>query len=143
MIRFLVSLILIFFSQVSVAQQGKLTIRVSGLRSDKGEVLFSLFSSSDGFPDSPTKSTVIAKARINNGIAEVSIPDLKAGNYAVAVLHDENSNGKMDTNLVGIPKEGYGASRDAKGFMGPPKYEDARFSMKEPAQEISIKINYF
>ena len=45
------------------------------------------------------------------------------------MFHDENANGKIDRNFVGIPKEGYGTSNDAKGFMGPPKYEDAKFEL--------------
>jgi uncharacterized protein (DUF2141 family) len=45
--------------------------------------------------------------------------------------------------LVGLPKEGYGASRDAKGFMGPPKFEDASFELKEGSTKLSIKMQYF
>ena len=53
--------------------------------------------------------------------------EIPKGEYAVAVFHDKNSNEKMDVNFLGIPKEAYGCSNNAKGFMGPPKYEDAKF----------------
>ena len=56
--------------------------------------------------------------------------------------HDENSNGKLDRNFVGMPKEGVGASNDAKGSFGPPKFADARFSYKGGPQEPMIHLRY-
>ena len=64
----------------------------------------------------------------------VTFKDVPAGTYAVSYIHDENGNGKMDTNFMGIPKEGYGCSNNAKGFMGPPKWEDAKFELTESMQ---------
>jgi uncharacterized protein (DUF2141 family) len=54
-------------------------------------------------------------------------------------VHDENDNKKMDTNFIGIPKEDFGCSNNATGFMGPPKYEDAKFMLEEN-KTIDIKI---
>ena len=51
--------------------------------------------------------------------------DVPPGRYGVTVMHDKNANGKLDSNIVGIPTEPYGASRDARGRMGPPAFEDA------------------
>ena len=51
--------------------------------------------------------------------------DVPPGGYGVTVIHDRNANGKLDSNIVGIPTEPYGASRDARGRMGPPAFEDA------------------
>ena len=60
------------------------------------------------------------------------------GSYAISTYHDENDNDKLDKNIVGIPKEAYGFSNDATGFMGPPKWEDAKFDLKE---DKTITIN--
>jgi uncharacterized protein (DUF2141 family) len=65
------------------------------------------------------------------------------GDYAIALLHDENNNGKADRSLGMIPKEGYGFSRDAKVSMGPPKFKDAVFAMGAAAQRMSIKMRYW
>jgi uncharacterized protein (DUF2141 family) len=120
-----------------------LTIEVTNLRSSQGVVRLAIFSDERGFPDEAKLATQLLEAKINNKKASVIVENLKPGTYAIALLHDENGNGKMDTNLVGLPKEGYGASRDAKGFMGPPKFEDASFELKEGSTKLSIKMQYF
>lgn len=68
--------------------------------------------------------------------------NLPAGEYAVSVYHDENNNKKMDTNFFGIPKEGVGASNNARGHLGPPKYKDAKFLFNGKSQTIQIQIVY-
>ncbi len=64
------------------------------------------------------------------------------GTYALACFHDENGNGKLDTNWLGIPNEGMVASNHAKGRMGPPKFEDAKFAFTGPALELVLKVKY-
>ena len=65
------------------------------------------------------------------------------GTYAVAVFHDENSNGKLDTNFLGIPREGVGASNGARGHLGPPKFDAATFRFPGGRLDLKITINYF
>ena len=64
------------------------------------------------------------------------------GVYAVGMLHDENNNGKMDTDMLGIPKEGYGASNDARGSFGPPSVNDARFSYAGGVVILRLNTSY-
>jgi len=59
-----------------------------------------------------------------------SIPRRRVGKYAVSVFHDENSNGKLDTNFLGIPREGVGASNNAKGHFGPRNSARQRFNSR-------------
>lgn len=66
--------------------------------------------------------------------------NLPSGEYAISLYHDENENNKLDTGWFGIPNEGYGCSNNAKGMMGPPKYEDAKFQLTSN-KEMTIKIN--
>ncbi len=124
------------------AQTSKITVTATGLRNADGKVLFSLYKSGDGFPSDATKALANGDTKIANGEAAYTFQGLKPGSYAVSILHDENNNGKMETNFFGIPKEGYGASNDAKGSMGPPKYEDAKLELKEAEKRISIKMLY-
>ena len=64
------------------------------------------------------------------------------GTYAIAVFHDENSNGKLDSNFMRIPREGVGASNAAKGHFGPPKFDAAAFHFVGGRPELKITITY-
>ena len=79
----------------------------------------------------------MADVRLPSGQVVKNVPD---GTYAVSFVHDKNSNGKMDKNFMGIPKEDYGCSNNAKGFMGPPKWEDAKFELKGADKSITISL---
>jgi uncharacterized protein (DUF2141 family) len=74
--------------------------------------------------------------------ARVVWADLAPGVYAVAVLHDENGNGKMDTNILGIPKEGHGASNNPAPKRRPPTFEEAQFTLAGPQQTVEVKLEY-
>jgi uncharacterized protein (DUF2141 family) len=67
---------------------------------------------------------------------------IEPGTYAIAVYHDENSNGKLDSNFIGIPREGVGFSNNAKGHMGPPKFDAAAFRFSGGALELKIVVAY-
>jgi len=117
-------------------------VEIGGLRSDKGQVVCDLHSSAEGFPKNGNKAVAHAKSPIANEHAVCEFPDIKAGTYAVAVFHDENSNGKLDTNFMGIPREGVGASNNAKGHFGPPKFDAAAFRFSGGRLELKITITY-
>ena len=68
---------------------------------------------------------------------------VKPGNYAIALLHDENDNGKADRAMGMMPKEGYGFSRDAPVKMAPPKFKDAVFATGDGSSRMTIKMRYF
>ena len=69
------------------------------------------------------------KSEITNHSCTIIFENIPKGTYAVSIFHDENNNGKLDTNFFGIPNEDYGCSNNAKGFMGPPKWQDAKFKL--------------
>ena len=79
---------------------------------------------------------------ISDGHASCIFDNAAPGKYAVSVFHDENSNGKMDTNFVGMPKEGVGASNNAKGHFGPPKFDAAAFHFSGGRLDLKITITY-
>ena len=72
---------------------------------------------------------------------EFSFPDVPNGRYAIALLHDENGNGKIDKALM-IPREGFGFSRDAPLRMGPPSFKDAAFDVDAKGVNQSIRMRY-
>jgi uncharacterized protein (DUF2141 family) len=121
-----------------------LSVEISGLRNNKGTLLVSLFRNGDGFPDDPAKA--IRKTKLTMGeskIATTTFNNLPSGNYAVVVLHDENDNLRMDKNWVGLPKEGYGFSNNARGAFGPPGFRQASFSYTGAKDTtVTLRLRY-
>ena len=124
------------------SESSRLTIAVSGFKNDKGQAGIAVFRSADGFPSDRHKAAVGKALPIKQGKVRWTIPELKPGRYAILVLHDENSNGKMDTNALGIPTEGYGVSRDARRPFGPPVFEEAAIVVKGAEQAVVIQVKY-
>lgn len=108
---------------------GKVTADVIGLQSSAGRVLASVFCSKNGFPNKVARACATKLVKIVNKRARLEFDSLPAGQFAMALFHDENANSKLDTNLFGMPSEGWGASRDAQAHMGPPDWEDARMTL--------------
>ena len=106
-----------------------LTVRVTGARNAKGKIRVALFRDGKGFPNDASQALRTEAADIDARTlsAQVVFADLPAGHYAVSVFHDENMNEKLDKNFMGVPKEGYGASNNAKKKMGPPNFDEAKF----------------
>lgn len=121
---------------------GTLQVQVTGLRNNLGVVNMSLFKGEKGFPSEDSKALKKAAAAINNQTCTIVFRDIPQGEYAIAMMHDENDNKKMDFKM-GIPKEGYGASNDAKAMFGPPKYKDTMFHFNTSESIIKLKMRYF
>ena len=117
-------------------------VEIAGLRSDKGQVLCSLFSSADGFPKKSDKAVAHAKSNASSGHASCDFVNIEPGTYAVSVIHDENSNGKLDTNFMGMPREGVGSSNNVKPHFGPPKFSAAAFPFRGGPLDLKIAIIY-
>ena len=129
-------------TQAQPSSEDVIQVEIDGLRNDKGQVLCALYSSADGFPTNGEKALAQAKSPISDGHAVCEFPGVAAGTYAVSTFHDENSNGKLDRNFMGIPREGVGASNNAKGHFGPPKFDSAAFRFSGSRLVLKIAINY-
>ena len=121
---------------------GEVAITVTDLRSSEGVVRACMTANPDVFPrcreDPDSHRTVVpAGERV-----ELLFSGVKPGRYAVALLHDENDNGKADRALGMMPKEGFGFSRDAKVRMGPPSFKSAAFDYAGEAKVLSIRMRY-
>ena len=124
------------------ASSGTLALRITGFRSGDGQALIAVYRGGDGFPGEPDNAWKRVVARISGGQASVDLREVPPGEYAVSVLHDENGNNQLDTNWLGIPKEGMGTSNNPKGRMGPPRYRDARFEVGAAGATQNIKMTY-
>jgi uncharacterized protein (DUF2141 family) len=123
-------------------QDSQIHVEITGLRNDKGQVLCDLFSSASDFPKKRDKAVDHVTSAITNRHAVCEFAAVAPGTYAVSVFHDENSNGKLDTNFLSIPREGVGASNNAKGHLGPPKFDAASFHFLGGRLGLKISVNY-
>ncbi|WP_417622047.1 DUF2141 domain-containing protein [Parasphingorhabdus sp.] len=116
-------------------------LAIIGLRSEKGDVLVCLSADPEYFPDC-TKDKKARKLKVPAAKAgHIQIAGVKPGIYAVALVHDENANGKMDLRLF-LPREGFGFSRNPKIGMGPPKFESAQFSVGTDDAHYAVRMKY-
>ena len=125
------------------AWAGDVVITVTDLRSSKGVVRACMSKREDVFPKcnkDPAALRVVVPAGEK---VVIRFPGVKPGDYAIALLHDENDNGKADRAMGMMPKEGYGFSRDAPVKMAPPKFRDAVFAQGEGTSRLTIKMRYF
>lgn len=117
-------------------------VLVVDFHNNEGEADCVLFGSPEGFPSDSKIAMKRTKSKIENRQAVCIFSGVSPGDYAVSVFHDENANGILDRNLIGIPKEGVGASNDAVAKSGPPKFDDARFSYQGGQQTLTIHLKY-
>lgn len=114
-----------------------ITLQLSGLKSNDGKLQVGLYSSEKTWLGQPFKG---ANVEIENNQATVVFKDVPYGVYAASAVHDEDDNGKLNTGAFGIPSEPYANSRGAKGRFGPPKWNDAKFTISSSEVTEDIKF---
>lgn len=112
-----------------------LEINIIKVRRDAGQIAIQVL-------DEQKKVVKHEFTTISNKRSVLILKGLPKGKYAVQLFHDENKNGKMDFNFLGIPKEGYGFSNDARGFMSEPAFDKQLFSLDQD-RVIQIRLSYF
>lgn len=121
-----------------------LTVRIEGVRSADGDIRVALHRRADGvdFPDSAGIVKAAMRPAAKGG--DFLLAGLPPGDYAVAAFHDEDRDGDLNTNLLGMPTEGYGFSNEARGIFGPPGFDAAAFTIKadEERPAVTVKLGY-
>lgn len=125
------------------AEAADLSLSVEGLRNRTGTLSVCLFRDPGSFPDcGASKSAVRRTVPAAAANRPILFRDLPPGPYAVTVLHDENSDGRLDTNLLGIPKEGVGITTNRLPRFSAPRFEDGRFEMPAGRKQV-VRIVYW
>ncbi|MBK7477292.1 MAG: DUF2141 domain-containing protein [Haliscomenobacter sp.] len=122
------------------AQTGKITVHIETVKSGQGQIGVLLFNQAKGFPGENQSAYREALLPAKKGKMTVTFEDLPYGTYAITILHDENGNLKVDANFLGIPKEGYGFSNNARNLFRAPKFEEAKFELKQP--QVTQRIDF-
>jgi len=141
------ALLILMWSELIFAQLhndsvsfGRIKIVITGFENNDGDCWFAIDNSKEVYEreDSVWIGKILP---IKNNEVIVVIDSLKYGEYAVKVFHDENKNGELDTDFLGIPDEDYGYSNDASGWFGPPSWEKAKFIFNQPEMTIRIEVD--
>lgn len=122
--------------------RGRLRVRVVGFRNGDGALSVAVFTVARGFPGKFERA--LTKASVPAVFPEqmVIFDDIPFGTCAVAIRHDENGNGKLDTNFIGMPEEGMGASNNPRPKFGPPSFDDASFLFDHDDVEVTVRLRY-
>jgi uncharacterized protein (DUF2141 family) len=123
------------------AQAARLIVTIEGIRNADGYLYVALFSKPDGFPDG-NYSAQHMKLKATAETLTVVFDDLVPGIYAVGAYHDENDNGRLDTSLIGYPKEGYALSNGIRAAISRPRFIDAAFAVGGEGANVSLRIKY-
>lgn len=124
----------LFIIPFKTFSQHTLTVEITGLRNNNGNVLYELF-------DQKQKSLEVGTVNVTNRKCVVVFSNLKPGKYGFNYIHDENKNKKLDTKALFIPTEGFGYSNNADGTFGPPAFKKWVFEIKEDIK-LDLKITY-
>lgn len=123
------------------AGQTALAITVKGVRSSKGEVAITIYPGDSKLflaPHAKLSRVRMAAAPVVHACMDVP----HAGDYAIAIYHDENGDHKFNRTLIGLPAEGYGFSNDAPAVAGLPTYSAAKFTAHEGVTPLTITMRY-
>jgi len=140
MIKLLLFTSIYFCLSFSYSTNNELVIEVTGIKGvKKGNLRIGIFKK-DGFlkPDKAVDGKIIP---VTNNTMTISFKNLPSGTYGIAVVHDQDKNGKLSLNMVGFPTEPYGFSNNKFGLFGPPSFEDASVELVEGKKvEIGIRL---
>jgi uncharacterized protein (DUF2141 family) len=123
------------------AEAARLVVTIQGVRSDSGYVFVALLTKPEGFPDG-NYSSQHTKVKAAIGGLTVVFDDIKAGAYAAGAYHDENNNGRLDTNILGYPIEGYALSNGIRAVITRPRFADAAFLVGDADTYVTLNIEY-
>lgn len=121
------------------SQAASLEVNVNNIKSDKGSIRVGLFNTEKDFLKNAVEGKVV---KASGSDVTVLFENLQPGDYALSVIHDENENGKLDSNAFGIPKEGIAFGNNAMGPFGPPSFEKAKMKIVGNLH-CSIKMKYY
>ena len=133
------TLLLLSLLLLSPLGAAELDVLVTGLAHARGKVVVSIWTAKETFLKKPARSVTVA-IEAKSLTAHVHLPDLPDQPFAVSAFHDENDNGVLDTNFLGIPKEPVGFANNAKGRMGPPAYDQAVIDPAKQTGPLAISL---
>jgi len=120
-----------------LAHAADLVIHVDNVKAATGQVMVALYDNAGAFLKQPVR---VAKAPADTTGTTLVLRDVAPGSYGFSVFHDANDNGRMDTNLMGIPTEPIAFSNNAQGRMGPPAFDAVRLAVPAAGLDTTVAL---
>ena len=118
-------------------------VTILDIKNSTGTIDCAIFDSQIGYPHDVLGSARQAMIiKVQEKEVRCDFERIPPGTYALAVIHDENMNGKLDTKWLGIPREGYGFSNGARALLGTPSFSAASFQYDGETLELTISLHY-
>ncbi len=128
--KYSILLFSMIISQNTHSQTFGLTVTIANIKYIKGEIKLAIYTDNNSFLKKGHEFRQYT-FKITQSTEKYSIPDLPKGDYAIALFQDQNSDGKCNTNFLGVPKEGYGFSNNYKPFLSSPSFSDCKFTIND------------
>ena len=125
----------------SEASAARIVVTITGLKSNEGGVYIGLYATPSKFLNG-SQVDVMRKVRASTAPITVVFDNLRPGTYAVGAYHDENNNDHLDTNLIGLPTEGYALSNGVRAVMAKPTFQQAAFTVDDTGAAVTLQIRY-
>jgi uncharacterized protein (DUF2141 family) len=129
-------------SSAEAGYTGNLEIKLNSLKNTKGRICLTVFSGPKGFPAGGKGSSLKSSRCIAAKSATVTFTNLPLGNYAIAAIHDSNSDGKLNTSPLGVPSEGFGFSNNPPLRFGPASFADSQVFVSGTKTVVQIQMRY-
>ena len=135
----LLSIFLAMIAFGTVYSQGSIEVTVKNIKEPKGTIRIGLFDNEKDFLEKAIDGKIV---KAEGTEVTVRFENLKAGDYAISVIHDENENGDLDSNFIGIPKEGFAFGNNAMGMFGPPNFKEAKVTVGTAVVKQVVLMKY-
>lgn len=123
------------------ASAARIIVTIDGLKNAQGNVFVGLYASPAKFLQG-NQTDAQRRVKASTGAITVTFDNLPPGTYAVGAFHDENANDHLDTNVLGLPTEGYALSNGVRAVMAKPTFQQAAFSVGEGDKPVALHIRY-
>lgn len=132
------AIISLLTATTQIVSAATLDVTITGVKKQTGNLLVAIYDSSDSFQKEAYKNLIVPA---DSDTVQFTIDNLAAGEFAIMLFHDIDSNRKLKTNLVGMPREPWGASLQGKAIFGPPKWSDVVFDIPDAGTELEIALH--
>ncbi|MEM9067970.1 MAG: DUF2141 domain-containing protein [Myxococcota bacterium] len=139
--------VLVFAASLAVPalaqSSGSIRVQVTGAESADGRIGCALWNQGEGFPRETENARSQQWTTLRGTSATCVFRDVPSGRYAISIMHDADGDGELDTNLFGVPREGWGVSKNL-GIrrLRAPRFSEAAFEFDGAVKEVRIRLRY-
>ena len=133
-------LIIFAFSGLFQTKNTEIKLLINDTKTNSGVIRALIFNQADGFPEEPGKAIKAISIPVKNSAAEITIKDLPAGDYAISLFHDEDGDGVLKKNSLGLPIDSYGFSNNPTLYFGPPSFSKCKVTLKDAPVLVKIVL---